>query len=542
MTRVRYDDWAVDANGDVVSGAQVEVRRVSDNALANLHTAESGGSAIVNPFLAGDGDPDPVGKVSFWVAPGVYDITVGSGASATTVRKYLDAPFGNRAALVAAVADGSIWPNGTIIFDGTVSYKAVSGSTDIPDLSGLTWASDAPFPDHFKENSGDMTAAFDACGAVGKMRLRAATYLVSGTANFNADKILIEGAGIGQTIIQCENATANVFELTDVNSIYGAKIGGFDIVYTGAGNKTAGYAIYSDKRLIESEVSNIRMVDMFEGVRLYASGRVFVDNIMFITQDRDTSVSPAARGLVIDADSANAGRPTDLHITDFQIMDTSGGAVAAGTFGIHIRGADGVYINGGHIHGMTYGLRVEPADADNRRTLASISVDQVYFDTAYEGHVFLVGDANDAYRKLDFTACQFRDARGVNGSFVVASTDPIVGVKIVGCTFDDNDASAIRCVDTADAVSWTISNNLFRGNNTDNLANHGDIYLGGEGHTISGNTHTGGGANGVGIQVLSADCLVTSNNLAKSTAGTPLAAMPSGSFERINLLPAGMTS
>jgi hypothetical protein len=166
MSRVKYNNFAVDASGAVISAAQVEVRNLAGD-LVTLYAGETGSSQAyggLNPFEAGDGSPDAVGFFSFWVEEDQVDITVGTGPSASTTRHVFnkDYSYASRTALVAAVASGVSWPNGTIVSDGTVSYKAISGSSVISDLLGLepfrTWT----FSHFGVSSSADSTAKAQA--------------------------------------------------------------------------------------------------------------------------------------------------------------------------------------------------------------------------------------------------------------------------------------------------------------------------------------------------------------------------------------------
>lgn len=89
MARVKYSNFTVDTSGNTTSNTQVEVRRVSDSALATLYAASTEATEAYsgsNPFNAGDGSPDSIGWFEFWVDPDIYDITVGTGGSAVTYR------------------------------------------------------------------------------------------------------------------------------------------------------------------------------------------------------------------------------------------------------------------------------------------------------------------------------------------------------------------------------------------------------------------------------------------------------------------------
>lgn len=80
MSRVEYKNWAVDSAGTVIGASAVELRRKSDNALATLYTAATGATTKTNPFSA-----EADGSFSFFVEPGLYDLTLGTAPTASTV-------------------------------------------------------------------------------------------------------------------------------------------------------------------------------------------------------------------------------------------------------------------------------------------------------------------------------------------------------------------------------------------------------------------------------------------------------------------------
>lgn len=67
----KYQSFAQDANGNVISSPTVEVRRESDSALVSVFANRDGTGSLGNPFT-GDGD----GLIAFHVAGGSYKITV----------------------------------------------------------------------------------------------------------------------------------------------------------------------------------------------------------------------------------------------------------------------------------------------------------------------------------------------------------------------------------------------------------------------------------------------------------------------------------
>jgi hypothetical protein len=198
MPRVGYSNHAVDdTTGAVVASAAIELRRVADDSLATLYTAATGATTKSNPFNA-----EANGSFKFFVDQDRYELTVGTGASATTVPLDLvDArsvrTFKTRADFVTAVSGGFDAEDGAIAFAGGVSYVASSGVTTISDLAGWVPYGDV-YPDHFAENvtpgTTDMTAAIQAMhDAYGYLRFRPETYLVTDTIDLTSLDIKGEG-------------------------------------------------------------------------------------------------------------------------------------------------------------------------------------------------------------------------------------------------------------------------------------------------------------------------------------------------------------
>lgn len=138
MALTGYKSWAVTNIGNVIPGAAVEVRRKSDNSLADIYTDATGATPIANgvSFVS-----DSEGSFEFYAEPDRYDLIVGSGASQVTVPVDItdgraQVPFATNADFLAWVADGGTAADGTIKNDGNRFYVASSGATSLTGLSG----------------------------------------------------------------------------------------------------------------------------------------------------------------------------------------------------------------------------------------------------------------------------------------------------------------------------------------------------------------------------------------------------------------------
>lgn len=140
----------VDPAGNAVRNATVYVYEVNTTTEASIYDESE--TARTQPLQT-----DARGQVSFVAPNGVYDVNVSSTAASYTLENVRffdpsDARFATRAALVSAWSDGD-QPDGTVVTDGTVSYVAQSGATDISDLPGLV-----PYGDVWLEHFGVVTS------------------------------------------------------------------------------------------------------------------------------------------------------------------------------------------------------------------------------------------------------------------------------------------------------------------------------------------------------------------------------------------------
>jgi hypothetical protein len=192
MARIGHEFTAQDSAGNIIPSADVEVRNRSDNSFATIYDAETGGFAITQPGFQTDSN----GDYEFWVEPGRYNVTVGSGASAKTYPINLSnvAPvYDTRQDFVDVVSDLDLL-DGTIVFADGLQYRASSGATDISDLPGFVPVD--PNVKHWGatgDGSTDDTAAFQAAANYGgPIQVTAGTYMLdtvtcSGKVNWSLE-------------------------------------------------------------------------------------------------------------------------------------------------------------------------------------------------------------------------------------------------------------------------------------------------------------------------------------------------------------------
>lgn len=111
-------------NGDVVVGASVTVRKRSDNSLATVYQAETGGTTVPNPLAT-----DANGRVDGWVDRGAYVANITGGTPPVTAyNENFDA---------SPAADGGIdaeWMN-----DAVLPIAAIMPYAANTDPSGGSW-------------------------------------------------------------------------------------------------------------------------------------------------------------------------------------------------------------------------------------------------------------------------------------------------------------------------------------------------------------------------------------------------------------------
>jgi hypothetical protein len=135
----------VDASGDLVTDATVEVRRESDNGLASLFTDRAGLTGLGNPVLPGSaGYPTP-GFVVLYVAPGVYKITTTSPTAGTRVLRYVTVfadVSTNQASdyLSANIAAGSVEDfDASSSLTSSIGVLALSPNSGDSSLESIAW-------------------------------------------------------------------------------------------------------------------------------------------------------------------------------------------------------------------------------------------------------------------------------------------------------------------------------------------------------------------------------------------------------------------
>lgn len=101
MALAAWNYLITDNEGDIITGASVEVRRESDNALASLYSDRAGSSALGNPFT------DSTGTGRFHVAGGSYKVTITKDALTRSFRYVAIGLAGEIDSVVTGLAAGT---------------------------------------------------------------------------------------------------------------------------------------------------------------------------------------------------------------------------------------------------------------------------------------------------------------------------------------------------------------------------------------------------------------------------------------------------
>jgi hypothetical protein len=139
MVLARWEASIVDASGNVLPGATIEVRDEATGLLATLFSDRAGATPLGNPFAA-DGN----GLAAFFVIGGAYKVTATSGALS----------FSRRYAAIGTAAETDVEDTGTPLFSGNnlsdvgnpatafgnikqVATTAVSGVVQLADAAAV---------------------------------------------------------------------------------------------------------------------------------------------------------------------------------------------------------------------------------------------------------------------------------------------------------------------------------------------------------------------------------------------------------------------
>ena len=306
--------------------------------------------------------------------------------------------YSTRIALVAAWTDGA-YPDGTVISDGTVFYKASSGSTAITDLPGLVpfcpvgWC--AASPEHFLQyNASDMTAgiqaAIDYCAATfgsGTFGQGAVVGLLSqayAVADDDADgyalvienSVSIKGQGENSTQIILNDATdvtlyigkgntAILADTTGVATVVGTLVQDIQFYNVIGSAPTAGAHIRADRSVVH--VNRCHLINHYRGVELLGNPESCKITDSQITQGSNTgaTVEALSAGIAVlrrqinatfgasagyqdSGDSLYYIEPNSVYITNNNIRVGALTTQNGGDYALLVGAVDGLYASGNH--------------------------------------------------------------------------------------------------------------------------------------------------------------------------------------------------
>ena len=502
MTRKQYTSVVQDSAGNVVSGAQVDVRDAGGN-LVTLYAGETGAEEAYsgqNPFLAGDGDPDGAGEFSFWVdVPADLLITVGTAPTAYTGRAYLYDDrldnFESRSDLVATISsDGLDWlPYGNITTAGGFSYLKMAsghisyGSDPIADLPGLVPYGDV-YPDHFGENTTpgttDMSAAVQAAldyldewvTSTGFTTSSGVDLRCTGREYFfgsgvkvptTLDGVRIMGQGKG-TFWTCSSAIA-ILQIGDDVLFTGGDVAGRQatygtrvehIIFKNASPTANAIAIKAGHNP-ETTIQNCQFLGFYIGIDGWQMQTTKISNCRFELLPARAAAGKAHIRMQGVYDSTPAYTPGGgCHITNCEIIGSSADP-ALMEAAILVHSCDGLYSTANHFQFNDTHIKVEPLNTLANNKITDLQFTGCYFDTpglngrcvSIEGTVSYGGAAgNGFYQNIWFTGCFFRGATTANYGIVVDVKDgggfvdqhgAVTGVQINGGLFRQSRINAI---------------------------------------------------------------------------------------------------
>lgn len=271
------------ASGLIAAGAAIEVRDTS-GALVDIFSNASLTTPLSNPGVVGAD-----GRYEFYALFGVYDITVGTGASAATYRFKLagdNVNFLTRADFVSAVADGYAPSGGTVVTIGSLSWMVIPvghaayGTDPISDLPGWM-AVGAWTPEHHGASgdgaTDDTVALQEWLDAVGDDVAQAdpsKVYVISDTLSVSGVGLRLRGK-----LRLFKNSNGKALELQ--NTVYGPyslasdyAAGDLSIDLTGSPLAAAPKSGQAFK--IVSDAVDPRNRDEGSSARQYRSGEWFV--------------------------------------------------------------------------------------------------------------------------------------------------------------------------------------------------------------------------------------------------------------------------
>lgn len=297
------------------------------------------------------------------------------------------------------------------------------------------------------------------------------TYLVSDTLKISKSNISIAGESASSTIIYAPNATFDIVVFDgSAKAVYGAGIR--DIKIYCPGNATAGTALRF-VNVINSINGNVEIAGAFEGVEVDSGGKVYINQFLVTQTNRTPGTKVGYQIKVL----GTYGIPGDIHFSDVQVTPN----YQTQDYVMIIRSSDGLYFDNFHIHG---GVLIEPRNTGFETTLASIFLNNTYFDNAAKNNLYIKGTAN-AYRNIFLNNCYVRGA--ING--VVFGTQSEVqmfqmrGGKIGGQLIHG------ILMENANVADSVISQVAFENNNRNGNVDGTDILVRGKGVIITDTVH-----------------------------------------------------
>jgi len=267
-----FNATIVNSSGDIVPGAEIEVRRTSDNALANLFSDESR-TAMTNPFNA----HAVTAFAQFFAERDTYTVAASTGAG--TVTWTVDVTPSSDGATYAPTRAEAILLNVPAAQDilfvrsdaGLLAYKRDAAGTALTTADGQTWSPDGEVtPQHWGvvASGGDQTIRLDQMMDYLNSQSLKRLHFPAGAYQYGGDGLFMRGqnwyvTGYGASLWRATDgkllvADARAGIIRNIR-VYGLRF--YSTVPLGSRENTHGFEFLADP-LTTNGFQNVKLSDL----------------------------------------------------------------------------------------------------------------------------------------------------------------------------------------------------------------------------------------------------------------------------------------
>lgn len=346
----------------------------------------------------------------------------------------------------------------------------------------------------------------------GKYKLDANTLLI------DADRIRLRGAGGSHSTIYTtrEDHTIIKWQKAASAAIFYGGLSDLKLESTHI-NVTSGSLLYIDN-LTGGWFDNLKIDNWYDGITMVGANRCYFKSVISSDNGRAAGQGNAAWNFF---GSAAAGGCSDVHLTNIQVLANSSGPTHS--YAGIVKGCDGLYFTSFHCIDGDYGLVFSPNGAAGQDTIASVFIENSYFDkTNAQAHISFQGTASSGYKDIQVNNTEFRQSANNAVVFTTLSTVPEI-IKFASCVFRSNAGSGIKGSEQINPPKYvTISDCTFENNNTAAGASDADIFIRGDYWQVMGGQCITGNAAGSALDLRNeaTNASISGIDLRASTAGT----------------------